>query len=283
MQCHFTMCFDNYRICSSSGAWRQFGSGAFNPLNDQISSQVEANRNQWVQDYPPGSTTGAEIQPASTLGTDANNNVVDANNPGYYVDVNNGNYIDPATGNYINTGTDEPVSPTTGQVLNPDGTPKLDANGQPVVGTPQAAANFNNMRISMDGTHFIGSVCNTYYLTPGGTPYNTYYGPWGNFLWCEGSAPTRFRNETSAAAPHCGDEWNDNCLRVPDLCACVDDNLTSCGGLGGTSCSCPKTSGNTCPGTNTCATGFASVDSFDCDPCCIPSGLCRYNFFRGYY
>lgn len=191
--------------------------------------------------------------------------------------MENGNLIDPLTGNNIDAMTGKPINPETGFII--DTTTGQDTTTQ---GTPQTTPDdFSTYRISMDGQHYIGSVCSTYVLND--KYYDIYYGPWGSFLWCEGSAPTRFRNETSAAAPHCGDEWNDNCLGVPDPCACVDDNLTSCGGLGGTSCSCSKTSGNTCPGTNTCPTGFASVDSSDCDPCCIPSDLCRYRFFRGYY
>ncbi len=89
------------------------------------------------------------------------------------------------------------------------------ASGRESSGAP-ATTSEGDVRIdpdytmSMDGTHYIGSKCSN--------DPDTYYGPWGDFLECEGD------DEDHKNVTHCEDGWDNNCYGGDAECEDDDDD-----------------------------------------------------------
>ena len=87
-----------------------------------------------------------------------------------------------------------------------------ESSGAPTTTSDGDVSIDTDYTMSMDGTHYIGSSC--------GTSPATYYGPWGDFLECEGD------DEDHQNITHCGDGWDNNCLSGD--ATCEGDDGDSC-------------------------------------------------------
>jgi hypothetical protein len=198
---------------------------------------------------------------------------------GYYIDPSthqpidiehNGSYLN-ANGNYIDTdpatlGTE--INPETGMVIDP--ATGLDTT---TLGVPQQMAGFSSYRMSMDGEHYIGSTEVITIAGYNGAEYNItrMYGPWGDFLWTEGTSYPGLSNIS-----RCGDIWDDNCLAGPANCTCSGGSTAlSCGQAGATSANCLcSAADDSCREDNTCPAGSSGLVTGDCNPCCVSTTTC---------